>query len=110
MIFIDDKLSQILINYKFINLLNNTSYRFNYKDYYDDFINNNTTIVNILELAYDFNHAHLIDLISTHYDKETLENINNINNIHIYTRYCIICDNKYEFHNYFNKYVLKKFN
>lgn len=76
-------LTKLLINYKSIKSCS-TGYTFFYENYfYNLLINNDNIKTHILELAHDFNHTHLMDLLSTHYYKENTEDINNMNNIYV---------------------------
>lgn len=83
-LFKNNNLFKLFINYKFYERMNVGYYTFSNNKYYYDFIineNNNKGI--IFELIYDFNYTHLMDLLSTHYNKENTEIINNINKIYI---------------------------
>lgn len=77
-------INTLFIDYKFDKLLDRTTnYNFRFKYVYgcDFAINNDEIKTNVLKLTDDFNYNHLIDLLSTHYNKNinTLELVNNLN-------------------------------
>lgn len=84
-VFKNNNLIRLFINYKFHTIDDKLYYIFNNTKYYCTFrINNYDDEIIILELIYDFTYKHYIDLLSTHYDKE------NINNIYIDMQRCQI--------------------
>lgn len=91
-VFEDNNLTQLFINYKFINIVSKNHYRFIFNDSWHDFTINGHPKINILKLVDDFNHAHLIDLVTTHYKI----NIENINNIYLDPSDCSIMKSNYK--------------
>lgn len=74
-IFENNNLTNIYINYEFIEFNSSEVYVFARGNFHSGyyrylFVNNSSIKTIISELIYDFNYTHIVDLLLTHYDKK----------------------------------------